>query len=350
MTNFTPRKIDLEKIKELQNYYASEIFGNPEQMEQVWQELHSFFSNKVPEIDFEYYDSFFRWYTDITWNLFRSQDENFVENTALSRQIFLAAMLNYRLPDKIITYLGTRGIDEDETKNLFVKFKEAFENSEAIIYQKEDEFYTLKDYFTEKEKLKQTSNDLALEKAKLYTKIRDNISLNPDVFDTYGYANVKDAFGMIDNTEAMFNQIAVDNVFEFVRSYTNPSLEDAYQEYLDRNLDLAQEENDIKQEDLESSETEGREDQKEIEETENTSQTSKQQEQSKKVDFSNIRQKVESQLGEIEELDPANITNFKKVLKAAAKQEGIEQDVEDWYYFDSQQGNFVWNEEKFNQN
>ncbi|MFB6226090.1 MAG: hypothetical protein ABEJ02_01950 [Candidatus Paceibacteria bacterium] len=61
-----------------------------------------------------------------------------------------------------------------------------------------------------------------------------------------------------------------------------------------------------------------------------------------------IKKEVEAQFGKLKELEPENIEAFKKVLRSVARQQDREDEVENWFYFDSESSSFKWNDDYFN--
>jgi len=225
MTNFTPKQLDSEELKQKEEQFQLEVFGNPEEMEKVFHNLHDFFKNKSPEVDYKYYNSHFRWYTEVSWKELRRRNKDFIANIAVPRQIFLATLLGYDVTDKLLSYLKTKCVDENEMQSLYKDIQKSFENSSEIIYSSEESTFTVSD-LVDKFKSTRKKDDYSLEQAKLYTQIKDEVS-DTDWFE-YKFVEFEEVLEKLEELTAFVEQADVDSIFYVVDAYFFPERYERY--------------------------------------------------------------------------------------------------------------------------
>lgn len=106
---------------------------NSLEMEGFWNALHEYFNQAPISDDRKYWWSFFRWYTDATWQDLIRIERDVFEKIVVGRQVPMALMLGFSVWDKIMSYLTVKGLDSEDRQNMYVKIRAAFLNSEAIV-------------------------------------------------------------------------------------------------------------------------------------------------------------------------------------------------------------------------
>lgn len=420
MENFTPRQITEDKRVELREKFF-EIKSVHPQEDQAWQQMHDFFKDRPAELDHEYYNSFFLWYSIISWKRLNKKYKKFVTDIAVPRQILLAYMSQIDVWDRFMYYLEFQVIDRDEIKSVYKDAKENFLNSNSVVGKEDGENVTISDLVTDFKKI-QTKRDQSLAAAKFHTRLREIITNHETdwyKFDNYGRHSVEEIAHEFYKLCDFFTKVGTDRIDKISFGYFYPNLqklprtvgdivqekrvegesgygnntrdeeeqaesspqesgyvtqrirqqEEKQQEKSTQPSDGAQSNN--KQEDTATqretkNETEtiqtgsksSQEKNKETSEDKKTQSTTQENQQKKttqnqtssEMSYKEIKQEVEKQFGPIEQLDPAHITNFKKVLQSIAKQQDREDEVDDWYYFDSSSSVFKWNEDLFGDN
>ncbi|MFB6181630.1 MAG: hypothetical protein ABEJ24_01910 [Candidatus Magasanikbacteria bacterium] len=218
MFNFTPQELNNQDLKRKEDQFQK-IVDDRETADQVFDQLHSFFRGKKPETDFKYYHSYFRWYTELSWQYLRSRDRNFLSNIAVGRQIFLASFLGYDVTDRLLNYLKTRPVNENETQSLFHDIEQNLNNSSEIIYKEDDKTFLVSDLFSEFDSIR-NKEDVSLERAKLYTKIRDNVS--DQKWFEYAFVDFDESLDKMIELYSFVESVEVDDIYYTVDAYFFP--------------------------------------------------------------------------------------------------------------------------------
>lgn len=159
MLSFTPKKLTDEEFAAYQSAYEQEVSGDAAARDKAWGELHAFFRDKNSAQDREWYSSFFRWYTDLTWKRFR--DLTFEETTEIGfrRQIPMALLLGFDVLDEFLWYANWNSLVSDHIREVYVDARTAYNDSNAYFGTYKGKEYVMNQILEEIDRLEQTTAD-----------------------------------------------------------------------------------------------------------------------------------------------------------------------------------------------
>ncbi|MCF6276255.1 MAG: hypothetical protein L3J07_00205 [Candidatus Magasanikbacteria bacterium] len=228
----------VEKEKEFQLMIA-----DPKKAEETWKELHEFFKNATFSDVQKHWETYWRWYTELTWKRLNALPEDAVVNVAVALQIPMALMLNYDVWERLMWYLGLRTYEEKELASLYVKIRDAFMNSRAFLGKSNGKDYVVRD-FVEKVKILERKDEDSIETAEFYDKIRTIIKEQSCIVNKYIEVDINDFIKSLRSLVAFFLGVKPENAPSVVEIFMYPELIEAAEkteEYL-KNLEEEKEE------------------------------------------------------------------------------------------------------------
>jgi len=143
--------------------------------------LYDSFADLTPEQDYEGRYSYFHWFTYLAWSdLFVFSKEIF-SPLVIKRQIFEALLSGFDVWAKLIFYFEYKNIEPDDYRALYIKVKDAFVNSGAIIGQWQGKTYRVADAVKEKA-LMRSMGENSIRAAEFLSKLKKIIALDNDRF------------------------------------------------------------------------------------------------------------------------------------------------------------------------
>lgn len=169
MMSFSPRTISKEELQQLEIAYA-DLLGYKEKMEPVWEELHAYFKDVGPREDRQYWNTFFRWYTELTWSNITSIDHDVFVDIAIKRQVPMALLLDFDVWKEILRYFIAQTFTKKEREQLFDAMQKAFFSAEAIMGGTVEQPLLMKHAVSEVAKLDEFGAD-SLQMAEQYSQL-----------------------------------------------------------------------------------------------------------------------------------------------------------------------------------
>lgn len=131
--DFTPKNLTPEELKRKEEEFRVTQIDRGI-MDDLWVQLDGYFRNASIEEDKKYRDTYFRWYTSLTWQTINSKDVDFFVDMAIGRQISTALLLDFDVWRKIMHYLAINaGHDFDVVTNLFRRMKQSYFTSQQYL-------------------------------------------------------------------------------------------------------------------------------------------------------------------------------------------------------------------------
>lgn len=172
----TIRSLDAESLSQFNIDYETVLLQNPAGRELAYQSWHSFFLSQGSEIDWQYQDSFFGWYTDLTWMHLKNVSETTVIKMAFGRQVPVALWRGIDVWKELMFYLD--GIaDPQLIESVYGKIQQEFFNSLAIVGVWKEKKYTVADLVKDV-RLVGDKNVDSLRSAETLSKVRQILSQN----------------------------------------------------------------------------------------------------------------------------------------------------------------------------
>jgi len=199
-----------------------DVLADPEKSEQAILELRNYFKALNFTQDHGEWQYYFRWYTALTWERFGTITEEVLLEEAVKRQIVAATLLGYNVWREIITYLASWTYTEERMQSLYLKIKNVFISSGAIVGYLKGQPITVSKVVEEANLIYQQGNS-TLEQAEFKSKIKQIVSCPEDQFPSgtveIDYEeSVKKLVGLIN----FFFGVDEEDIFYVVQEYLHP--------------------------------------------------------------------------------------------------------------------------------
>lgn len=180
--SFSPRQLSSQELASLREEFLS-LSENPQKMQDAWNEMHEFFRSASVKEDNIYRETFFYWYTNLTWKMLNTLDkEAFV--IAIPRQIPVALAIGYDVLNSISSYLLIRTKDDIEMMSMYSKLKQNIFASPAVLGQWQGKNVTVAEIIKEIVALDQSGND-SLKSAEFLARLKSILYRKEDVEKGY---------------------------------------------------------------------------------------------------------------------------------------------------------------------
>ncbi|MCB9798911.1 hypothetical protein H6758_04260 [Candidatus Nomurabacteria bacterium] len=362
---FQPKKLALAEFEKTEKAFQA-IFSDAKQMNVVWNQLHAFFMSATSEQIHEYKHTYWRWYVLLTWKRLNTFSiEEFLE--IVVRQIHTAILLLDNVWDSLAWFLYNKGMTEQEMQSYYRKIKEAFWNSDWEIGRDGGKEYTVRDIIAEIER-QEAQNADTLELAQFSAHLQAVFYKSDPEFENYKQYYREDHEDVINDFNSMvhfFIGVPQDKIFYVVDAFVHPDEYDIEPENTEKEPSTVSEVNEEFERELDAffnddTNQPQEHDQKPISTSESDlqekritqdSQTpslprerpSEVSSQKVAVDYHAIKDMIEERFMKDEDGQIANMHGVLALLEAMAQQ--YEDDkIREIYYFDENEGRFVWNE------
>ncbi len=316
--SFIPRQLSSQDFALVQAEFLS-LFDNPQKMQDAWNEMHEFFRSASSKEDQIYRDTFFYWYTDLTWKMLNTLDkEAFL--VAIPRQISVALAIGYDLLNSICSYLLIRTKDEIEMMSFFPKLKQNIFASPAVLGQWQGKNVTVAEIIKETIALNQSGND-SLKSAEFLAKLKSILSNKEDVEKGFTIASADQMVDRFDTMVQFFIGVAPEKAYYLIDALFHP------ERYEKREP---------------GAETKGEELQSDVPAVDRVLE-----EDSQKMDnttpptLAEIKNLVDSEFSKDETGQYADIEAVFGLLDQIAEEYNDEK-IKEYFYFDENVGGFVW--------
>ncbi|MFB6209100.1 MAG: hypothetical protein ABEJ56_03080 [Candidatus Nanohaloarchaea archaeon] len=391
--------------KEKQTYEQKfqQLRDDLESNEKMFDSLHDYFSSKnySPKTISQYYDTYWKWYVELTWDNYYSFEKETFLNT-FSHQLPTMTALGIDISEKFMNFFTFNLDEENERESFFQDVKEAVKNLDYPINPTFEDSMNINkalQFYSKKE------NKEDLEMADFYSKVSEQLFSEDYQLKEFegeeqrGYITgfleilffIKNQDRIHPTTQSYrlnksgFYEWANRRSDELTKKKRTGMEEDAKKEETEQReaedssqqdsqedstsvQDILGEETDTKDEPEKGRKERSEQESEERSEVEKESEPETQQaaaaqvkqaqksaessqaqqakqnvQKHKGMTDMEIKKELEDQFGKIESLDPGNIDSFRRVLENTAKQEGREDEASDWFYFDQESGSFKWN-------
>jgi hypothetical protein len=215
-----PTELTIEQLitkdKEIQALFSDIQKGNEQ-----YEHWYTYFSQTAEETDFNMQFGYWRWFTFYGMRRFGTLNNSEFIDLFISRQIPMALILDEDVLQRIIWYLGTKTLDQQTQKILFVKARRAFFESNAIIAKENGEFVRVKDIVKEVRVINSHGNN-SLELAKLKSRLESIFFSSNKVFERYIYSERNILVGRFIDLIHFFLGVDEDAIFYIVDAFLHP--------------------------------------------------------------------------------------------------------------------------------
>lgn len=164
----TPQEIEIMDLE-----FYSEIISDPQASEDVVNKFIEFFNNIPKNDDRKYWSGYFRWFTELIWRRLNSFSQDIVIDSAISRQIPMAILLDVDVWKEIMWYLaGRTSFQVLDLQDLYFRMRKSFLESEAVIGEWNGKNFTVHNAIEEIQKINLLENN-SMAAAELFSKIEN---------------------------------------------------------------------------------------------------------------------------------------------------------------------------------
>ncbi|MFH0857719.1 MAG: hypothetical protein V1848_03150 [Candidatus Magasanikbacteria bacterium] len=334
----------------------------------TWKSMYAVFKNIGPEQDWQYYHTYWRWFSELTsQNIHFLNQEQFV-NLYISRQIPVLLQLGYSPLQMLYVYFSQNTFDGIDMPPLYTRVKNAFINSPAIIGKDGENYVRIKDIFAEYSLLLQRG-DNAIERANFKSRILGIFKKNEKIVDLPIFdPDTEKVMIYFLNLMNFFIGVKEDGIFPLVYAYFNPDefeetgvkkdeeVEKSVEEYTKTSVvqPVPEEKPRVEEKKVEFAKVPTVLPKQEItpeppkddlfyrapveeKPVEVTPETPR-----KKLDPKVIQKMIESRFNKNENGEFMNVEGVLTLLDSLANEYG-DDSLRELYHFDEEQGKFVWN-------
>lgn len=307
------KNLSHEQVAALENEYQNLLLSTPTDSEKVWQALRSFFSDKNSQVDWQYRQSYWRWYTDLTWRRLGRLDDDAFLNTAIKRQVPMALTMGFDVWNDLMFRLNDL-IDPQLVKNAYEKIRSTFLESEAVVGADSSVVYTVADLVKKLKASNQPGSDSLSSAEGLATVKRVFQGANKE----YGIESVEVVFDRFVGLVNFFLGVEPEDAWFIVDAYVNPEKYEKTEAGAPGNV------------------PENNNTNTNIATTESTVEVNQ-------VNYTDIKSMIEARFTRDGSGEFTNLDGVLALLDSLAADQGDDQ-IRELYYFDEGAGKFQWNE------
>lgn len=213
------KNLDTDELSKLNSEYLN---WSPTQRETKWNEWSEIFGLTTPQDEYDLRHSYFRWYTQMTWDNYLAHNSEFFVDFMIDRQVPMALKLEIDVFDKIMRYLYSISADLKGLRDLFAKSRDAFTISDSIIGEVAGQPYKLVDAVKEMILIRSRGRD-AIEMSAFFEKLSQAMfPKEDDIGSQYFTEDHGTAAQNLVDLIDMFLDIAPERVYVLVMSYIHP--------------------------------------------------------------------------------------------------------------------------------
>lgn len=297
----TDLQLTKEKFREKEIEFEK-IIQDDELLPSVRLELSLFFKNLTTEQSQKYFNTYWLWFTHITWDrLSETSKDDFVE--FVDRQLIMALFLGFDVWKELMNYFVLNSFSETYIKNLYENLRNKIINSEEIVGEEKGKTVRLKDLV---EMVRQMNkNASTLDKASRFSQIEKIIFVGGK--PTYLRESSQIIIKRLEDTIRFFLEIETSEIWNIVFIYT----EEEY--HADAKKILFDSDYSIKNQTI------------------------------SKSSLSEIKKQIEDKYKKNKEGQFVDLEGVHNELQSIANEENDER-IRDLYFFNEQTGKFEWND------
>lgn len=216
MASFTVQQLNPEEIHKLDMEYH-DMLGDRKAMRVAWQEMHAFFDQNE-DADRLYWDSYFKWYTDLTWRQLMNMSPEMMGAIVFRRQIPMALLLDINVLRELMYFLYIRPLDSGLLTKLYEQVQAGFLGSDKVIGRWKEQEVTIADLVDDVEKTNLPNID-SLELADTKSKIENMLFPKDTDFALAEPAAVVAQFTSLVN---FFLDVQSDKIEDVVTAFIRP--------------------------------------------------------------------------------------------------------------------------------
>ncbi len=201
----------------------------------TWKKLHDDLKAASSESDKKFRWTYFRLYTELSWQLISEFDRSEFVSIAISRQVAMALLLDFDIWKKMIWTIATRSEDIKDVGLFYSEIRTAFFESPAFVGKWKDKDVTVKDLVDDLRRIKR-ADTTSLEVAETMGKIKESFFPKNDVIaDRYASAKPSELVEQFVGLYDFFTEYEPDRIWNVVQAYINPSFIDNTAAFIEKN-------------------------------------------------------------------------------------------------------------------
>lgn len=218
--SFVPRQLTPAEIASFQKEFLA-LSKDPTKMEFAWKEMDSFFRTASIRDDVQYWNTFFGWYTSLSWKMLNAFQNEFILGVVAPRQIVKAILLGYDVFSDLTWYLMSRTKDAQDMMSFYSKLKQNIFTSPAIVGQFQGKDVTMAEIIKEIDDLNKSGND-SLKSAEFLTKLKKILYKQEDEDNGYIMASADEVVDRFFNLIHFFMGVEPKRVYYVIDAMFHP--------------------------------------------------------------------------------------------------------------------------------
>lgn len=201
----------------------------------TWKKLHEDLKGGTSGSDKNYWWTYFRLYTELTWKLSSELNRDEFVNIAIGRQIPMAFLLDFDVWKTIMWFIASRGLDDKDMSSLYSEIRTAFFESNAFVGSWKGKDVVIKDLVADVRSIKQANaNSMVI--AEVMSKIKEAFFAkeNPNVA-RYAIADSAELVEQFVSLCDFFAEHEPDRIWNIVQAYVNPSFVENVAAFIEKN-------------------------------------------------------------------------------------------------------------------
>ncbi len=315
--SFVPRQLTELEIVSLHAEFLA-LSKDSAKKQAAWQEMDSFFRTASVKDDVLYWNTFFLWYTALSWETLNTFENDFILGVAAPRQLLRAILLGFDVFSDLTWYLQSRTKDASDMMGFYTKLKQNIFLSPSIVGQFQGKDVTLSELIKEVIDLNRLGND-SLKVAEFLTKLKKILYKQEDADKGYIWTSSEEVVDKFFNLIHFFIGVEPKRIYYVIDAMFHP------ERYENIPADAVNSPNTDEVIDTLASEVAA--------------------EQNQAISYEEIKQKIDADFAKDETGQYQNIEGVFDVLDQMAVQYNDET-IKELLYFDEDRGGFVWKETK----
>jgi hypothetical protein len=213
-------ELDNQELEKKEEEFES-LLLNESEAEAVLKELQGFFANLSFEDSVKKYKTtYWRWYTELTWDRLNGLSEQILVNIAIGQQVPTALLLGINVWQDLMRYFLANNYLENNVESLYIKVKKSFQESKVTVGVWKGSDITVADLVKEAKEINKRNDSLA--EAEFENKLKQIMLSNDWLVQEYAAEDSDDAAGAFIELIAFFETFTEENIWFVVDSFINP--------------------------------------------------------------------------------------------------------------------------------
>lgn len=209
-----------EQIAQKEEEFQALVLNVPE-AEAAFKELREFFANLSLEESLKKYRmTYWRWYTQLTWNNLNGLSKDDLISIAFGQQVPMALLLDFDVWKSLMWYFVANDYFENDVDSIYIKVKESFLGSEAVMGIWQEKNVTVSEMAKEVSSVYSTGDSLM--QADFESRLQQIMFPQDEISKKYLTADPEEVKERFLDLVSCFQTFTEDNIWYIADSFLNP--------------------------------------------------------------------------------------------------------------------------------